>query len=1008
MVRVPERRYDPKSIQERVEALWKSKEIPKRAGEIRKGEKRIYFLDGPPYVTGSIHVGTAWNKVLKDLYIRYKTMRGFWVTRRPGFDMHGLPIEVKVEGELGIKSKKEIEEKIGVDNFIRYCKEYSLRYMRVNTEQFRKLGVWMDWENPYLPITNEYIESAWWTLKRAHERGLLERGLGVIFWCPRCETALAEHEVRGEYRDVEDPSIFIRFRVKNESDEEEKYLLVWTTTPWTVPSNLAIAVHPEYDYAEVEVDENGKSVTYIVAYPLVDKVMGKIGRWSYKVRRLLKGYELEGIEYEFPLSSEIPFQKGFKHKVILGEFVTLEEGTGLVHIAPGFGEEDFQVGEKYSLPVFCPVGPDGKFTPDGGKYEGMYVKEADPVVIEDLRRKGALLKEETIVHSYPHCWRCKTPLIFRATEQWFLRVHKIKEKILEENSKKVKWVPEWVAKRYENGVREVGDWCISRQRYWGIPMPIWVCENCNSFEVIGSREELERLSLGEIPEDLHRPWIDSVEIKCRKCNGRMKRVKDVLDVWFDSGIASWASLGYPSRKEEFEELWPADFIVEGQDQVTKWFYSQQAVSVIAFDTVPYREVLMHGFVLDPTGEKLSKSKMKGKKFTPEGIIEEFGIDAFRFYFLWATAPWEDPRVDEEELGVVYRTLNVLWNSYYFSASYMNLDNYSPEKKGKLKLEDKWILSRINSLKKEVTEHMDRHEYHKASRKIQEFILEDLSRWYIKLVRSRTWIEGEDEEKYGAYYSLYNVLVDLSKLMAPFTPYISEEIYTSLTGRESVHLEEWPEVNEELIDKKLEEEMEICRKVVETTVSLRQKARIKLRWPLRRIVILPRGEDVIEAIMNTSEIIKEQSNLKEVLIASSKTENNSGSKEITLELIDGGRVFLSKYLSEEIDKIGTVYLDCEIDEELKSEAWAREIIRRIQEMRKQLDLDMEEKIRCQVSAKEEVLEMISSRIEEISRETRSSEIALIEESTEISGDLIKKWRINNVEVTIGISSSSEKR
>jgi len=722
MIEQAPRKYDARRFEEEIQRKWEAEGTYEKVKELHSQDPDWFFLDGPPYASGAIHLGTAWNKVIKDAILRYKSMCGFNVHRQPGWDCHGLPIEVKVEESLGIRTKKDIEQEIGIDRFIGECKRWALTHVEMMTNQFKRLGVWMDWDKPYLTLTDDYIESVWWTLKRAHERGLMQKDLRVIQWCPRCETALAEHEVRGEYRDVSDPSLYARFKLEQSPNE---YILIWTTTPWTLPANIAVCVHPEFYYAKVAVGDN----VYIMAEALVSRVMEELDIRDYRIVDLVKGKELEGLRYEHPLLQEVPKQMEFRdhHRIICGEHVTLEEGTGCVHTAPGHGEEDFEVGKAYNLPVFSPVGPDGRFTPEAGKYSGMFVKDADRVILEDLKAKGVLMKEGTIHHSYPHCWRCKTPLLFRATEQWFLQVSKIKPRILEKNSANVKWVPGWVAERYQNGVESTGDWCISRQRYWGIPLPIWVCSTCAHEVVIGSRRELADLAIGEIPEeDLHRPNIDKVKLRCPKCGGEMRRIPDVLDVWFDSGVCSWASLGYPMRRDKFERLWPSDFITEGEDQVTKWFYGQQVTSIIAFDEVPYRCVLMHGFTLDSEGRKMSKSL--GNVVDPLEVVEKYGADVLRFYLLSANPVWEDLRFNWKEVEVVNRMLNVLWNVYVFATTYMSLDKFDPtaasleELRDSLDPEDRWIISRANTLTKEVTTAFEELNLHVATRALQSFVL----------------------------------------------------------------------------------------------------------------------------------------------------------------------------------------------------------------------------------------------------------------------------------------------
>ena len=1029
MIKEPEmREYNPQALEEKIERFWKENDIYNKVKKARENGPDYYFLDGPPYVSGAIHLGTAWNKIIKDMVIRFRTMQGYNVKRQPGFDMHGLPIEVKVEQALGLKYKKDIEEKVGVENFIKKCREFALTNLKIMTEQFKMLGVWMDWDNPYMTIKNEYIESAWFTLKKAWEKGLLEKNQRVLHWCPRCETALAEHEVRGEYKIREDPSIYVKFPVEG---KENEYLLIWTTTPWTLPANLAVTVHPEYEYAKVGVFFNGKEEYWVIAKALVNKVLNEV-RVKGEIVEELRGEELEGLRYVHPFLDEYPRQKEFRerhewaHRVILGEHVTLGEGTGLVHTAPGHGEEDFEIGKQYGLPIYSPLDDEGRYVE--GKWKGKFVKDADPEIIEYLKQKGLLVKAGTIEHKYPHCWRCKTPLIFRATDQWFLKISKVKEKIIEENDKNVTWYPDWVKIRYDNGVMNSGDWCISRQRYWGIPLPIWVCEKCGNVHVVGSFEELKEMSKEPIEKDfhevdLHKPWVDTVVLKCPKCGGDMKRVKDVLDVWFDSGIASWASLDYPRRKDLFERLWPADFIVEGEDQVTKWFYSQQAASVVAFGTVPYKKVAMHGYVLDEKGDKMSKSL--GNIIRPEEVVQKEGRDPFRFYMLWATTPWENLRFSWKGLAQVKRMLNILWNVYILASTYMSLDNFDPTKLNPRELpfrkEDKWILSKVNSLIDAVEEGMEAFYLTRATRAIEYFVMEDLSRWYVRLIRKRLWVEKDDPDKLAAYWTLWKVFDVLLRLMAPFTPYITEEIYQNLirpfSGKESVHLEDWPKKDEAWIDKELEKEMEIVRRIVEAGSAARQRAKIKLRYPVRQILIETEDEMTKKAVEKLNRLLRDQLNAKEVKIARVEREirvkpnfaklgphfkgdakliakwiEEQNDRELYEKLMQGklkveieGKEFtierehilveeeLPDFLvGEEFDH-GKVFVDKTLTRELMMEGLAREFVRRIQEMRKHLDLDVNDRIVVYIETTEENRELLKEMLDYIKGETRAVEV-----------------------------------
>jgi isoleucyl-tRNA synthetase len=1050
MIQPAAKRYDAKKCEQEIQTWWEESGTYEKVKQLRSESKPWYFLDGPPYASGAIHIGTAWNKIIKDVVLRYKGMCGFNVLRQPGWDCHGLPIEVKVEEKLGVGTKKDIEQKIGIKQFIEQCKQWALDHVTLMTKQFKRLGVWMDWDNPYVTITNDYIESAWWTLKRAKERGLLQKDLRVIHWCPRCETALAEHEVRGEYYDVRDPSLFARFKL---SERPNEYLLIWTTTPWTLPADIAVCVHPEYAYARVAV---GNEV-YVLAEALVANVMAQLEIGDYRVIGSIKGKELEGLHYEHPLLEEVPKQREFvqHHRVIVGEHVTLEEGTGCVHTAPGHGEEDFVVGARYGLPVFCPVGPDGKFTAEGGKYKDMFVKDADGVILEDLRRKGVVMKQGMISHSYPHCWRCKTPLLFRATDQWFLRVSEIKTELLKKNAEGVRWVPEWVATRYANGVESVGDWCISRQRYWGIPLPIWVCERCGEQMVIGSLEELRNSASKPIHEiDLHRPDVDHVTLRCQKCGSEAKRVPDVLDVWFDSGIASWTSLGYPKRNDLFKQLWPSEFVTEGEDQVTKWFYSQQVVSMMAFGEMPYKLAFMHGFALDEHGRKMSKSL--GNVVDPQEIIERYGADVFRFYMLSANPPWEDLRFSWKGVEVVNRMLNVLWNLHVFATTYMALDEFDPKKvdlecvRKNFSPEDLWMISRINSVVRETTEALEGFELHQASRTIASFVLEDLSRWYVRLVRERVWIERDDPRKLASYVVLYQALHVLTRLLAPMMPHVSEVIYRELVkaadpnAPESVHMLPWPSVDERAINVELERCMAIARAFVEGGAAAKQQARLKLRWPVNKVVIRVSSSETKTLLLGLGNVLQRQLNCKELVLLGPEDQGTElglvvkpnmerlrerlgefanavaevlrgmDAPRLRVEVqrygftglqIRGQKVYISREdLSFEdelpegfiaaLTEFGKIAIDTRMTPQLKAECMARELVRRLQTMRKELDLAMEERVDIVIGTEvSEYVKLLATQQEFISREVRARNLR-IRPAAEVEGPgYIKEWNID---------------
>jgi isoleucyl-tRNA synthetase len=1048
MIQPSPKHYDADQSEEEVQRWWGSERIYDKVKEMHSHDPDWFFLDGPPYASGAIHLGTAWNKIIKDVILRYKGMCGFNVRRQPGWDCHGLPIEVKVEEKLKVKTKKDIEQIIGIKQFIEECKRWALDHVDLMTQQFKRLGVWMDWDNSYLTFTDDFIESAWWTLKQAHEKGLMQKDLRVIQWCPRCETALAEHEVRGEYRDVRDPSLYARFKLIYTPNE---YLLIWTTTPWTLPANVAVCVNPEFNYAKVAVGDD----IYIVAEPLVQRAMSELGISDYRMVDLIEGKELEGLRYEHPLLEEVPKQGEFRshHQVICGEHVTLEEGTGCVHTAPGHGQEDFEVGAQYKLPVFSPVGPDGKFTHEAGKYSGRFVKDADRMILDDLERKGVLMKEGVIHHSYPHCWRCKTPLLFRATDQWFLRVSDIKSKVLERNTANVKWIPEWVATRYENGVESVGDWCISRQRYWGIPLPIWVCEKCGHELVVGGRGELAKLSGGELHDlDLHRPQVDEIALKCPRCEGEMQRTPDVLDVWFDSGICSWASLGYPKRRDEFERLWPSDFITEGEDQVTKWFYSQQVASVMSFGEVPYKKVLMHGFTLDPEGRKMSKSL--GNVVEPLEIVEKYGADVLRFYMLSASPVWEDLRFSWKEIGVVNRMLNVLWNVYAFATTYMSLDKFDPkaasleELRDSLEPEDRWLMSRVNALNREVTEALQTCNLHVATRALQSFVLEDLSRWYVKLIRPRTWIEREDPRKQAAYLTLYRALHSLFRLLAPLMPHVTETMYQGLiraadsSEPESVHLQLWPEVEEGKIDEQLENDMDVIRALFEGGATARQDAGVKLRWPVRKVLVRASSQEVKESALRLESVLRAQLNTKELVVLGPGEDAEELNPVCNADLgvlsqkfgsiapkiknilrrmkvervredlerqgfvglqVEGQQIQVPTeglkldQISEEFvtasTDVGEVIVDTTPTPELRAERLARELVRRLQMMRKELDLGMEERVDVVVGAAAgESRELLKKQEGYLKREVRIKELVIVPAAEVREEGYAKDWDV----------------
>ena len=1043
------RQYNAQDLENEVRKLWEKADTYRKVRELRVGGKKFFFVDGPPYTTGRIHLGTAWNKVIKDAVLRYKSMNSFEVKDRAGWDMHGLPIEVKVEESFGFRSKKDIEA-YGVDKFIQRCKEFAFRQKDDMTVQFKILGAWLDWDDPYMTLKNEYLEAAWWTLKKAHENNLLERGLRVVNWCPRCQTAIADSEV--EYWDETDYSIYVKFPVIG---EENTYIVIWTTTPWTIPANMAVAVNPSFQYSRVRAWKDGQADILIMASDLVESVL-KVGRYKdYELLQTLSAKDMQELKYLHPLENLVPRQKEIKHGVYAADFVTAEN-TGCVHIAPGHGLEDYQLGLDHHLEIFCPVGEDGRYTAEAGeKYQGLYVKEADGDVILDLEERGRLLAQGRLSHRYGHCWRCKTPIIFIATSQWFLRISDLRDKMLDEVSK-VTWYPEWAgSSRFSDWIRNARDWCISRQRYWGIPLPIWTCTSCGRIEVIGTQAELEEKS-GQKLSDLHRPDVDLVLLNC-PCGGSMKRSPDVFDVWFDSAVASWATLRFPGNEKEFLDWWPADFITEGHDQTRGWFYSQLGASMVSFGRAPYKSVLMHGFTLDDQGRKMSKSI--GNIVQPEEVVQKFGADILRFYVLGANAPWEDLHFSWEAVENTSRMLNIFWNAYRFALPYMILDKFDLSKAdlsrydNSLRAEDRWILSRVNSLVKVVTESMEQYQLHRIVRSISDFILDDLSRWYIQLVRPRTWIEQDDPDKLAAYATLYEVLVTLSKLMAPYTPFLSESIYQNLvrgldeSAPLSVHMCDWPRAKEELIDKRLEASMILVRDVSMAASNARQKGGRKLRWPVSEIVIAPAKEAM--DLDNLENVLKGQTNSKKITVLSPGEKPKmdleispvhkkigpvfKGDAKLVVEaiasadpssvksLLDAGEAVLrhggkeykvtremvtfrelppENLFSAEFSQ-GFVYVDMLLTPELEAEGYAREIIRRIQDMRKEIDLRVEDKIRAVVDIESKpILDLAMQKKEHIASEVRAADFEM-GLGLELKGKLVKDWDIEGVCVRIGI-------
>ncbi len=924
------KQFDLPKMEEEVLQFWQENRIYEQLRNLLNKRPVFRFLDGPPYTTGAIHLGTAWNKVMKDFVLRFRRMQGLRVIDTPGFDMHGLPIEVHVEKELGVKSKLEIETKIGVDKFIERCQEFALSNLNQMTEQFQRLGVWMDWERPYRTIDNPYIEGTWYLMKRAFDRGFLYRGLRSIDCCVRCETALAKRE--HEYQTIEDYSIWVKFPVIDRSNE---YIIIWTTTPWTLPANMAVMVNPEFKYVRVRVEDE----VWILAKGLANIVLQGLLNKQYEIIEEVKGTELEGLRYQHALVDEVPRQAEFHHiskkvhSVILSdEYVTLEQGTGIVHMAPGHGPQDFEVGEREGIPIFCPVTFSGTFSEDGGKYTGMKVQKASEVVLAVLRRKGLLVHQDTIEHEYAHCWRCQSPLVYLATDQWFLRVSDLRHDIIKKNEE-IHWVPDWAGHTwFRNWVQNLRDWCISRQRYWGAPLPIWTCDKCDYFEVIGSIGELEEKT-GKVFENLHRPWIDEAFWACTKCEGTMTRVRDVLDVWLDSGVAPWASRWATYGTTDFENWKTADFVIEGKDQISSWFNTLFNSTMLADAREPYKNVYMHGFTQDEHGRPMSKSK--GVGVFPEDIIAKSGAETLRMYSIKSTGPGEDMRFLWKDVDDCRRSLSILWNVFVFATTFMNAAGFEPTEHlltpKTLQNEDHWILSQLHLLIKHVTERFEKYELPFIPRLMEDFIVKDLSRWYIKLIRPRTWVSSQDKTKIQAFTTLYYVLRNLLAILAPVLPFQTEKMYQSLVrlaepdAPQSVHMLSWPKVDESLINIKLSQEMEWVSDIVETAQFIRQEEGLKLRWPCSRLVLVPTKKEF--NLDHFSDVVASQTNVKSVEIL----------KKVKGELLKEKELSFAK-----------IYLDITETPELRAERVARDLIRQVQTTRKKQGLHVTQHIQLYVA------------------------------------------------------------
>ena len=892
---------DPKpnfpKLEEKILKFWKENDVFGKSLESRKGKKPFVFYEGPPTANGKPGIHHVLARAFKDLFPRYKTMQGFYCERKGGWDTHGLPVELEVEKALGISGKKQIEE-YGIAKFNQKCKESVFKYVEDWEKLTERIGFWIDLENPYVTLNNDYIESCWWILKEFFEKGLLAKDYKVVPYCPRCGTPLSSHEVAQGYEDVTEPSVYIKFELK---DEPGTFLLAWTTTPWTLLGNVALAINPEADYVVAKFTSR-KGERLILAKARLSTVDG-----TYKIIEEFKGKDLVGKEYK-PLYDFVKYDER-THYIAPADFVSLDEGTGIVHTAVMYGEEDFNLGEKIGLPKQHLVEEDGTFIGEAGQFAGMFVKDADPKIVEDLDTRGLLYKKEMTTHAYPHCWRCHSPLLYYAYPTWFIKTTDRQQEIIQANEV-TNWYPGHIKKgRMGNWLETMVDWALSRSRYWGTPLPIWQCQNCENEICVGSLKELKSLTPKPYTLDpnlgLHRPFIDEVVLKCSECSGKMARVPDVIDTWFDSGAMPIAQQHYPfENKKKFEEQFPADFIAEAMDQTRGWFYTLLVESTILFGKNSYKNVVCSGLVLDEKGQKMSKHI--GNIVDPWEVINKTGADAVRWYFYSSTNIGNDYRFSVKLVEEVNRRFfMILWNCYKFFVGYANIDGWTPEriKDAQLQVLDRWILSRLNNLIKTTTDSLEKYDAFSATRAIEDFVVNDFSTWYIRRSRDRVGPTAPDgSDKFTCYQTLYQVLLTLTKLMAPFAPFISEEIHQNLAG-DSVHLENWPKVDESLVDEDLEEEMEIAREIVEKARALRKEYGIKVRQPLSKLHI-------------------------------------TGKKKFSEEIL--------RVMEDELNVKTIVYgekleFDTTLTPELEAEGEARDLVREIQKLRKEAGCELTDEI-----------------------------------------------------------------
>ena len=1013
-------------VEDEINENWKKMDILDKCIEGRT--KDFVFYDGPATANGMPGLHHMVAKFLKDAFCKYHTMKGERVLRKIGWDTHGLPVEVQVEKKLGFKDKTDIE-KFGIKEFNEECRKTVWENEKAFADLTTKMGQFIDLENRYITYDNNYIETEWWILKKFFDEGLFYEGAKILPYCTRCGTGLASHEVAQGYKEISVDTVIVPMKKK---DEENTYFLVWTTTPWTLIANVALCVNPNEEYIKA----SSQGYNFIVAKKLANKVLGD----DYETLETYKGSDLEYTEYE----QLLPFLSVDKHAfyVTCDNYVTMEDGTGIVHLAPAFGADDANVGKKYGLPYLNPVGEDGCYT--DGPWKGMRVFDADEVVIKYLKENDKLFKKQRMVHNYPHCWRCDTPLLYYSKPSFYLEVTKIKDKIIEAN-KTVHWFPEYVGeKRFGNWLENLNDWAISRSRYWGTPLPLWRC-SCGHDEMIGSRKELAEKAIENIDEsiELHRPYVDDVHIKCPECGGVMTRVKDVIDCWFDSGSMPFAQYHYPfENKELWKTQFPADFIAEGIDQTRGWFYSLLVISVFVTGKSPYKNVLVNELLLDKYGKKMHKSK--GNSVEPFSLIEEYGADTIRWYLPYVSPVWTPIKFDEDGLKEVYsKFFNTLKNTYNFFALYANTDEVDARslkvKYDDLEEIDKWLLSKYNKLVKYTTDAYEEYDLNKVVRSITDFVSEDLSNWYIRRNRRRFWAHDLDTSKKAVYKTTYDVLVGLTKLIAPVVPFISEEIYTALTNKESVHLAKFPKCDDKLIDEKIEEKMDLVRNLISLGRNVREEAKIKVRQPISEAILDGKNKNIIGDL---TDLIKEELNVKEIkfvddlsvymnyevkpnfkvcgpLLGSSiksfqgyvknfnygdiknleegnEVKINLDGKEIaiTYDMLDV-RITSKEGFNSTHEGNNFIVLNTTLNKDLINEGIARELISKIQQLRKNKDFNIVDRINIYYSHNDEIEEAIEEYRDMIMKDTLAEQI-------DERNDLTEEFNINGIEVKLDVA------